>query len=79
MFEFINKEVIPGTNIKSDDFWNKFENVVHELASINKNLLIKREETQKKAAHEEGSGMNEEAYRMKEEMEHKRMDEGSKM
>ena len=32
----------------------------------------------KKAAHEEGSGTNEEAYRMKEEMEHKRYEEGSR-
>ena len=32
LFEFINNEVIPGTNIKSDDFWSKFEKVTHELA-----------------------------------------------
>ena len=25
LFEFINNEVLPGTDIKSDDFWNKFE------------------------------------------------------
>ena len=25
LFDFINNEVIPGTTIKSDDFWNKFE------------------------------------------------------
>ena len=48
LFEFINNEVIPGTNIKSDDFWNKFEKVVHELAPINKNLIKKREIIQKK-------------------------------
>ena len=48
LFEFINKEVIPGTDIKSDDFWNKFEKVVHELAPINKNLIEKREIIQKK-------------------------------
>ncbi|MDC1212310.1 malate synthase G [Pelagibacteraceae bacterium] len=48
LFEFINNEVIPGTNIKSDDFWNKFEKVVHELAPINKSLIEKRELTQKK-------------------------------
>ncbi len=48
LFEFINKEVIPGTNIKSDDFWDKFEKVVHELAPINKNLIEKREIIQKK-------------------------------
>ncbi|MDC1092898.1 malate synthase G [Pelagibacteraceae bacterium] len=47
LFEFINNEVIPGTNIKSDDFWNKFEKVVHELAPVNKNLINKRDLIQK--------------------------------
>ena len=48
LYEFINKEVLPGTGIKSDEFWNKFANVVHELAPINKNLIEKREIIQKK-------------------------------
>ncbi len=48
LFEFINNEVIPETNIKSDDFWKKFEKIVHELAPINKNLIKKRETIQKK-------------------------------
>jgi malate synthase len=48
LFEFINNEVIPGTNIKSDQFWNKFEKIVHELAPINKSLIEKREIIQKK-------------------------------
>jgi malate synthase len=48
LFEFINNEVIPGTNIKPDDFWNKFEKVIHELAPINKNLIKKRDIVQKK-------------------------------
>ena len=48
LFEFINKEVIPGTNIVSDEFWNKFEKIVHDLAPINKNLIEKREIIQKK-------------------------------
>ena len=34
--------------IKSEDFWNNFEKVVHELAPINKNLIEKREDIQKK-------------------------------
>ena len=46
-FKFINNEVIPGTNIKSDDFWNKFAKIVHELAPINKDLIKKREIIQK--------------------------------
>ena len=40
LFEFINNDVLPGTNIKSDDFWNKFEKIVHELEPINKSLII---------------------------------------
>ena len=48
LFEFINKEVIPGTNIQSEDFWKKFGKIVHELAPINKSLIKKRETIQKK-------------------------------
>jgi malate synthase len=48
LFDFINNEILPGTNIKSDDFWNKFEKIVHELSPINKNLIKKREIIQKK-------------------------------
>ena len=60
LFEFINNDVIPGTNLKSDDFWNKFEKVVHELAPLNKNLIQKREDIQKKIDtwHNQNKGKN---------------------
>ena len=48
LYEFINKEVIPGININVDEFWKKFDNAVHELAPINKSLIEKREAIQKK-------------------------------
>ena len=48
LFNFINNEVIPGTNIKSDEFWSNFEKAVHELAPLNKKLIEKREDIQKK-------------------------------
>ncbi len=48
LFDFINKEAIPGTSIKSDEFWNNFAKIVHELAPINKSLIQKREDVQKK-------------------------------
>ena len=48
LFNFINNETLPGTNINADDFWNKFEKVVHELSPINRNLIKKREIFQKK-------------------------------
>ena len=48
LFEFINKEVIPGTDITPEDFWKNFGKTVHELAPINKSLIEKRESIQKK-------------------------------
>ena len=34
LFEFVNKEVIPGTRIGIEDFWNNFSKVVHEYGGI---------------------------------------------
>jgi len=48
LLEFINKEVIPGTDINVDEFWKKFDSAVHELAPINKALIKTREVIQKK-------------------------------
>ena len=48
LFEFINNEVIPGTNLDVDNFWSKFSEVVHELSPINQALIKKRELIQKK-------------------------------
>ncbi len=48
LLEFINKEVIPGTNIDIEKFWSKFSSIVHELSPINKALIFKRETIQKK-------------------------------
>ena len=48
LYNFINDEVIPGTNIESSKFWEGFSNAVHELAPLNKQLLKKREDIQNK-------------------------------
>ena len=48
LLNFINEEVIPGTDISAEDFWNKFDAAVHELAPINKTLIDKRANIQKK-------------------------------
>ena len=48
LFEFINKELIPGIDINVDEFWKKFDSAVHELAPINRALIEKREAIQKK-------------------------------
>ena len=47
LFEFINNEVIPGTGVNTDNFWNNFEKIVHELTPLNKSLIEKREKIQK--------------------------------
>ncbi len=47
MFEFINNEAIPDTNVDIEEFWSKFSNVVHELSPTNKGLIQKREKIQK--------------------------------
>ncbi len=47
LFNFINDEVLPGTKIDKDDFWENFSRVVHELSPINKKLIDKREKIQK--------------------------------
>ena len=48
LYNFINNEVMPGTEIDPDTFWDRFEKTVHELAPINKRLIQKREDIQKK-------------------------------
>ena len=60
LYEFINKEVIPGTNINNEHFWDKFSKIVHELTPININLIRKREIIQKKIDdwHKSKAGKN---------------------
>ena len=60
LFEFINNEVIPGTNIDTEKFWSGFEKVVHDLSPINKLLISKRENIQKKIDdwHKNNTGEN---------------------
>ena len=48
LLNFVNNEIIPGTNIKSEEFWTSFGKIVHELAPINNKLIKKREDIQKK-------------------------------
>ena len=48
LFEFINNEVIPGSKVGADEFWNSFAKAVKELAPINKDLIKKREDLQRK-------------------------------
>ena len=47
LFNFINKELLPGSKIKKDIFWNGFDKFLHELTPKNKQLLEFREKLQK--------------------------------
>jgi len=48
LLEFVNDELLPGTNIDPIKFWSGFDKAVHELTTINKKLLFIRDEMQKK-------------------------------
>ena len=47
LVDFIEKEAIPETDINIENFWKEFDEAVHELAPINKQLLEKRDSIQK--------------------------------
>ena len=48
LLNFINEELLSGTEILPDKFWDGFDKVVHELAPKNKELIKIREEKKKK-------------------------------
>ena len=48
LLNFINNEVIPGTDIDPKVFWNSFDEVVHKLVPKNRELIQRREKIQKK-------------------------------
>ena len=41
-FDFINNEVLPGTQIDKDFFWNNFSKLIYDFEPINQQLLKKR-------------------------------------
>ncbi len=48
LLDFVNNEAIPNTGVKAVNFWQGFDKAVHELAPINKELINKRKNIQKK-------------------------------
>ena len=48
LLNFVNNELLPGTKIKKENFWKKFDKYIHELAPKNKKLLEFREKLQSK-------------------------------
>ena len=47
LINFVNNELLPGTKIKKESFWNGFDKYAHELSPKNKKLLENREKLQK--------------------------------
>ncbi|MCW9032700.1 MAG: malate synthase G [Rhodospirillales bacterium] len=48
LHDLISNRIIPGTDIKFENFWNGFESVINDLSPINKVLIQKRESLQEK-------------------------------
>lgn len=48
IFDLINNEILPKTEISQNEFWKSFENIIETLTPINKELLKTREDLQKK-------------------------------
>jgi len=46
LYQFIEEKVLPGTGIKSADFWKGFEELVNDLSPKNEALLAKRDRLQ---------------------------------
>ena len=48
LLKFVNDEILKDTDISPKKFWSDFDQIIHELAPLNKNLLDKRQDLQKK-------------------------------
>lgn len=60
LFEFINKDGLPGSELNQEQFWVDFEKLVHDMSPKNKKLLARRDEIQTKinAWHRENKEMD---------------------
>ena len=48
LVDFVNNELLPGTNVTKENFWRGLDKCAHELAPKNRKLLEFRENLQKK-------------------------------
>jgi len=48
LLDFVNNELLPGTNVSKENFWSGLDKCAHELAPKNRKLLEFRENLQKK-------------------------------
>ena len=47
LYDFINHEALPGTEISSESFWANFDRLIHDLSPRNQQLLAVRDELQR--------------------------------
>ncbi|NBD24955.1 malate synthase G [Paenibacillus glycinis] len=47
LFEFVEKEALPGTGVQSDAFWSGFDRLIHDLSPRNAELLQRRDKMQR--------------------------------
>merc|ERR1711960_113410 len=48
LLDFVNNELLPGTSVTKENFWNGLDKCAHVLAPKNRKLLEFRENLQKK-------------------------------
>jgi malate synthase len=48
LYDFVVHEVMPGTGIESPSFWVGLDRIIHQFAPLNRALLQRRDELQKK-------------------------------
>ncbi|SOC09269.1 malate synthase [Ureibacillus xyleni] len=46
LYDFINNQALPGSKVDQEQFWNGFDELIHDLTPENKALLVKRDELQ---------------------------------
>jgi malate synthase len=58
LYDFVNEKAIPGSGVTSEAFWSGLDQLVHELAPRNRELLQKRDDLQKQIDtwHQENKG-----------------------
>ncbi|MDQ0970722.1 malate synthase [Neobacillus niacini] len=65
LYEFINSEALPGSQVDQDTFWAGFEKIIKDLTPRNKELLAKRDDLQTKINrwHRENNDLNFDRYK----------------
>jgi malate synthase len=65
LYEFINAEALPGSQVDQDTFWAGFEKIIRDLTPRNNELLAKRDELQTKINrwHRENKDFNFDRYK----------------